>query len=69
MHPGPPLTRNLSSPDFVRFERQYTLFLHFGVRLPSVPCPIALDLMGPDRIQEFIRATFIDNVTLGSSSP
>jgi hypothetical protein len=52
--------------DFVRFERQCCPFVDFGVRLPPEPRPITLDLRGPEPVQEFIRAAFIENVASGN---
>ncbi len=53
--------------DFVRFERQCCPFLGFGVTLPAEPQPIHLELTGPDNAQEFIRVTFVENVTPGTT--
>jgi hypothetical protein len=53
--------------DFVRFERQCCPFLSFGVTLPAEPLPIHLELTGTENAQEFIRVTFIENVTPGNT--
>jgi hypothetical protein len=52
--------------DFVRFERECCPFVDFGVGLPPEPRPITLDLRGPEPVQEFIRAAFIENVASGN---